>query len=113
MLAGCAAWGGGTEGARNSWNGARYQDVASQWGAPARSAALADGLVAYTWVSPATLIGIFGGSVGYGAGATIPLPGMGGDPDKQCIRTLTFRDGYVIRQEWAGPDSICSPYKRR
>ena len=117
LLAGCAAWGGGTEGAQNSWNGARYDDVASQWGASTRSAALADGQVAHTWVSSTArhggLFGIFGGSGGVGAGVAFPLPGMGGGEQMQCERTLTFKDGYVVRQAWYGPDDICSPFKRR
>ena len=113
LLAGCAAWGGGAEGARKSWDGARYEDVASQWGAPARSAKLPDGQVAHTWISPTASFGLFGGSGGSGAGASFPLPGMGSDPQKQCERTLTIKDGYVIQQAWAGPDNICSPFKKR
>jgi len=113
LLAGCAAWGGGTEGARKSWDGARYEDVASQWGAHTRSAKLPDGQIAHTWVSPTARVGIFGGSGGGGAAASFPLPGMGSDPQKQCERTLTFKDGYVIQQAWAGTDEFCSPFKKR
>jgi hypothetical protein len=113
LLAACAAWGGGTEGARKSWDGARYEDVASQWGAPARSAKLPDGQLVHTWVSPTARVGIFGGSGGGGAAASFPLPGMGSDPQKQCERTLTIKDGYVIQQVWAGTDEFCSPFKKR
>lgn len=113
LLAGCAAWGGGTEGAINSWNGAPYQDVASQWGAPTRSATPADGQVVRTWVSPSARFGVFGGPGGGGAAASFSLPGMGFNPERQCERNLTFKDDYVIRQTWQGTDVICSPFKRR
>lgn len=113
LLAGCADWGGGTAGAIDSWRGARYAEVEAQWGAPKSSVTTADGQIAYTWMTPATRFGIFAGSGGVGVATTFPLPGMGGDPLRQCERTLTFKDGYVIQQAWLGPNAMCSPYKRR
>lgn len=112
-LAGCAEWGGGTTGAINSWNGARYEEVAAQWGTPTRSGSAEGGAVTHTWLSPYVRFGIFGGNAGSGVAASFPLPGMGPDPAHVCERTLTFRDGRVVHQEWNGPDTICAPYKRR
>ena len=114
LLAGCAALGGGVEGAQKSWEGARYHDVVAQWGKPDRSAAPADGQVAHTWISPTSGVGAFGGSGGAGVGATFSFSTAGGgDPQKRCERILTFRDGYVTRQEWNGTAEFCSPFKRR
>jgi hypothetical protein len=114
FLAGCAALGGGVEGARLSWESASYQDLVAQWGKPNRSAALEDGGIVHTWISPTSGVGAFVGSGGAGVGGTFSFSTTGGgDPQKRCERILTFKEGYVIRQEWHGTAEFCSPFKRR
>src|SRR5437879_3519723 len=67
--------------ARDSWQGASYEDVLRVWGAPARSTTTADGRYWYTWVTessvqPSSSVGIGiggmriggGGSTGVGVG---------------------------------------------
>jgi hypothetical protein len=118
LLAGCATTGDVIK-ARDSWNGAHYDDVVSRWGAPNRSTTLADGRLVATWVAEGAssgfpgAIGVFGGSGGGGIGATIGLPGMGGGGELQrCERTLTFRNGRVAEQSWIGHPALCSAYPK-
>ncbi len=67
LLAGCAAPGGELTEARDSWDGAAYDEVVLRWGTPARSAKLSDGRDVYTWVSDS--VGSRGSSsVGFGIG---------------------------------------------
>jgi hypothetical protein len=118
LLAGCATLGGDIDAARNSWHGARYDDVVAKWGAPARQATLSDGRDVYTWestgsggvLSPGS-VGIFGGS-GVGVGVVLGLPGMGGGDPQRCERTLTFSGGRVVQQTWLGPPAFCSTFRR-
>lgn len=119
LLAGCATLGGDIEGAKNSWYGARYEEVVSRWGAPARHTTLSEGRDVYTWVSEGTgsgghpaSVGVFGGSGGAGAGAVVTLPGTGGAELQRCERTLTFKDGRVVRQLWQGQAAFCSSFRR-
>lgn len=110
--------GGDIEGARSSWQGARYEEVVSRWGAPTRSATLADGRQVHTWVteggygssSPAA-VSIFGGSGGAGAGTSVIIGGGGGEPQR-CERTLTFQSGQVVEQAWRGKAAFCSSFRR-
>lgn len=113
LLAGCAS----IEKAKNSWQGAHYDEVISRWGAPYRSTKLADGSPVHTWVAeggysggPASSVGVFGGSGGIGVGTSI-LFGGGGAPQR-CERTLVFRNDRVVDQTWIGEPSLCSTFSR-
>jgi hypothetical protein len=124
LLAACAT----TEKAKESWVGATYDDAVRAWGAPARSGKLADGTEVHTWVSegaPAYRggssvgfgIGGWGGrgggsAVGVGVGVSAPIGQGSVSPPSRCERTLSFRDGRLVQQEWIGPDEICSEYGR-
>lgn len=124
VLAACAT----TEGAKKSWVGASYDELVRAWGAPTRSAKLADGADVHTWVSqgapvvrsgPTVGFGVgsvgFGGggrSTGVGVGASVPVGGSTASPPGSCERTLTFRDGKLIEQSWIGPDELCSVFTR-
>ena len=121
MLAGCASTPQGDVGsARDSWQGAAYEDVVRSWGAPARSTRLPDGRDAHTWVSETVSsrgsfwpsIGIFGGSggVGFGTGVTMG-PGGYGELER-CERTLFFEGGRVVDQSWQGPADFCASFRR-
>src|SRR6185436_11814685 len=99
LLAGCAATGGDIQGARDSWNGAGYDEVVSRWGAPNRHTTMSDGGYVYTWESEGTSssgrivpsVGLFGGSgggVAFGTGVTF---GGGGGDLVRCERTLIFK----------------------
>ena len=117
LLAGCATL-ADVDRARDSWNGARYDDVVARWGPPNRSATLADGRQVSTWVAESAsggipgVIGVFGGSGGSGVGATIGLPGMGGGEPQRCERTLTFRNDRVVEQSWLGHPALCRAFKK-
>lgn len=121
LVGGCAGMGGDLKPARDSWQGAAYDDVVKRWGAPARGTTLTDGAQVHSWVSeaytrrsgPAIGVGIFGGggSVGGGVGASFPFGGGGGDAVR-CERTLTFRDGKVTDQDWTGPLEYCNTFGR-
>ena len=117
LLAGCATL-ADVDKAKDSWHGARYDDVVSRWGPPNRSATLADGREISTWVAEGVsggfpgVIGVYGGSGGGGIGATIGLPGMGGGEPQRCERTLTFRNGRVTEQSWLGHPALCSAFRK-
>jgi hypothetical protein len=119
LVAACAS----TEKARESWNGATYDDFVRAWGQPQRSGKLSDGSEVHTWLSqgapvyrsgPSVGIGTGvhrgGGSVGVGVG--FPIGGGSVSPPAACERTLTFRDGRLVEQSWIGPDEICAEYAR-
>ena len=110
LLAGCAALEQDLAPARNSWQGASYDEVARSWGAPARS----DGQT-HTWVSEgyrrvAPSVGIVVGSGGSGIFGSIPF-GNTGEPVR-CDRTMVFRDGAVAEQSWRGPADYCKTFTR-
>jgi hypothetical protein len=109
--------------ARNSWQGATYEDVLRAWGAPARSTTTADGRYWYTWVTesnaqPSSSVGIGirgmriggGGSTGVGVGMSTPVGSP--EPPARCERTLVFDQGRVVDQSWVGPPSMCKEFKR-
>lgn len=119
LLAACAS----TEKARDSWSGASYDDVVRTWGPPARSGKLGDGADVHTWVSeagptvrsgPSIGIGGFGGRGGSGVGVGVGIPIGSGSPTPpaRCERTLTFRDGRLVEQNWIGADEVCAEYTR-
>ena len=119
LIAGCATL-ADIEPAKNSWQGASYDEVVARWGVPSRQTTLSDGSQVYTWVTerggggfPAS-VGIFGGSGGGGIGATIGLPGMGmgGGEPQRCERTLTFKGGRVVQQLWQGHPGFCSTFTK-
>ncbi len=121
LLAGCATSGAEMDAARNSWLGARYDDVVLSWGAPMRSTPLSDRRLAYTWVSDRASsggtifpsVGIFGGSGGVGVGVGVGGAMGGGGEFVRCERTLVFRDASVVEQTWYGPTGYCSTFRRR
>ena len=109
--------------ARNSWQGASYDDVVARWGAPTREATLSNNRVARTWVAetaggggvPGT-VGVYGGSYGGGGvGIQLGLPGSGGyGGPKRCERTLVFGAGNtIVEQSWLGDPGLCSAFKRQ
>jgi hypothetical protein len=123
LLAACAT----TEKAKETWLGASYDETVRAWGPPARSGKLADGADVHTWVSEAgptyrsgpTIgfgIGGFGGggrtSTGVGVGASVPIGQGSATPPSSCERTMTFRDGRLVEQNWIGPDEVCSVFGR-
>ena len=106
LLAGCAAPGGELAEARDSWDGATYDEVVLRWGTPARSTKLSDGRDVYTWVSDS--VGSRGSSsVGFGIGG-----GRGGGEPVRCERTLIFKAGRVDEQTWEGPAGYCRSFGR-
>lgn len=119
LLAGCATPDADMAGARGTWNGASYDEVVLQWGAPARSTKLTDGRDVYTWVSEGAAtrgsvypsIGISGGSGGIGIGTGVIFGAGGGEPVR-CERTLIFKDGRVGEQSWQGPAEFCNGFRR-
>ena len=121
LLAGCASTPtGDINAARDSWQGAGYDDVVRSWGAPVRSTRLTDGKDVYTWVSetvtshPAFFpsLGIFGGSGGVGFGTGVTMGGGGGGELTRCERTLIFQNGRVAEQTWNGPAGYCGSFRR-
>ncbi len=107
LAAGCATADPDLAAARDSWQGARYDDVVRAWGAPARSSRLADGRESHTWMSED--VGVIRGSGGAGGVGGI-LFGEAGDPAR-CDRTLVFSAGQVVEQKWLGPAAYCNRFK--
>ena len=123
VAAGCAT----IEEAKQSWVGATYDDAVRAWGAPQRSGKLSDGAEVHTWVSesgpayrsgPTFGFGVGGvsgggrGGVGVGVGGSVPIGQGTVEPPARCERTLTFRDGRMVEQNWIGQDSVCTEYGR-
>ena len=120
LLAGCAALGGELTEARDSWDGATYDEVVLRWGTPARSTKLSDGRDVYTWVSDSVgsrgsssvgfgIGGGRGGGVGIGTGIMF---GSGGGEPVRCERSLIFKAGRVDEQTWQGPAEYCRTFGR-
>ena len=120
LLAGCAAPGAEVTEARDSWDGATYDEVVLRWGTPARSTKLSDGRDVYTWISDSVgsrgnssvgfgIGGGRGGGVGIGTGIMF---GSGGGESIRCERTLVFKDGRVDDQTWEGPAEYCRSFGR-
>jgi hypothetical protein len=120
LLAGCALWSSGNTAARDTWQGASYEEVVARWGAPVRSTSFNDGRLVYTWFSAGVAqrspvwpsIGVSAGSgmgvgigVGVSAGASREVP-------VSCERTLIFRDYRVVEQSWQGPADFCGEFRR-
>ncbi|HYL25537.1 MAG TPA: hypothetical protein VEV21_14195, partial [Burkholderiales bacterium] len=109
--------------ARNSWQGASYEDVLHAWGAPTRSTRTADGRDWHTWVTessaqPGSSVGIgvggvrIGGGGATGVGVGVGMPVGSPEPPARCERTLVFDNGRVVDQSWVGPPSMCAEFKR-
>jgi hypothetical protein len=121
LFAGCASTAPDTTvpAARDSWNGATYDEVVASWGVPARTTRLSDGRDAYTWVSETVAprgalwpsLGIFGGSGGFGVGTGVTV-GPGGGELQRCERTLFFQNSRVVDQTWQGPAEYCSTFRK-
>jgi hypothetical protein len=124
ILAGCATAGVEQQlgEARQSWEGATYDEVVARWGPPARSAKLAEDAEIHTWVSqeppvraygPAVGVGVFGGSGGgAGVGVGIGFPFGATVNRAACERTLTFKDGRLAEQQWTGDPAYCRYFRR-
>ena len=111
------------EQAKNSWQGATYEEVLRTWGAPARSTKTSDGRDWHTWVTesypqPSSSVGVgvggfrIGGSGGVGVGVGAGVPVGSPEPPARCERTLVFENGRTIEQYWVGPPSMCAELKR-
>jgi hypothetical protein len=119
LAAGCASFEREVTDAKASWLGATYDQVVLQWGTPVRSTSLTEGRDAYTWVSEGAVsrgalwpsIGIFGGSGGVGIGTGVTVAPGGGELAR-CERTLVFRNGRVVEQQWQGSAEYCSTFRR-
>jgi hypothetical protein len=119
VLAGCATESVDYAGTRSSWQGARYETVVAQWGAPASTDVLPDGRELHTWFSQTgdgggawyPSVGLFGGSRGVGVGTGVTL-GQGGGDYVRCERAFYFRDGRVVEQTWFGSSRYCSTFQR-
>jgi len=105
--AGCATGDPDLAAVRDSWQGARYDDVVRAWGAPSRSSRRADGRESHTWMSEDA--GVIGSSGGAGGAGGIVF-GPPGDPVR-CDRTLVFSAGQVVEQKWLGPAAYCNRFK--
>jgi hypothetical protein len=120
-LAACATPAAHVAQARQTWQGAAYEDVVRAWGVPARGTTLAEGREARTWVSEVNRsrgvlypsVGVFGGSgnvgVGVGVGASTPF----GQEIERCERTLVFAGDRVVEAgPWTGPETYCASFGR-
>ncbi len=124
VLAGCAT---GSleqelEQAKQSWQGATYDEVVARWGPPARGTPLAEGRATHTWISqeapvyssgPSVGVGVFGGSGGGGGvGVGIGFPFGSTVNPAACERNLTFMEGRLAEQHWIGDPGYCRYFKR-
>ena len=105
--------------ARESWDGARYEAVVAQWGAPQHQAMTPDGRTAYSWNSRSTgaarsgaapSFSVFGSS-GMGVGAGIGV-GSGGGDTLRCDRTVYVQNNIVVEQKWNGNPRYCRTFAR-
>jgi hypothetical protein len=121
MLASCAT-AQDVDRARDSWQGATYEDLLRAWGAPARSTTTTDGRYWYTWVTeshaqPSSSVGFglggfrIGGGGGTGVGVGVSTPVGSPEPPARCERTMVFQDARVVEQYWQGPPSMCADFK--
>jgi hypothetical protein len=122
LLASCAT-AQDVDRAKDSWQGATYEDVLRAWGAPVSSTTTTDGRYWYTWVTQSTVqpqssVGVglggfrIGGGGGTGVGVGVGMPVGSPQAPERCERTLVFSGGYVTEQHWNGPPSMCSEFKR-
>ena len=120
LVSGCATTPGDIQGARDSWQGATYDEVVTRWGAPHRHTTLSDGAYVYTWESESVSnrgriypsFGFFGGSGGVVAVGTGVSVAPGGGDLVRCDRTLIFRNARVAEQTWQGEPDFCASFRR-
>lgn len=121
LLTACAAPGADLAAARESWQGASYEDVVRAWGAPARSTTLPDGREAHTWANERVTsrgmvypsIGVFGGSGNVGVGVGVGTSAPFGQGVERCERTLIFWNDRVVDEgDWNGADTFCATFRR-
>jgi hypothetical protein len=123
LAVGACATAADVDRARNSWQGATYEEVLRVWGAPMASTTTSDGRYWYTWVTqsnvqPGSSVGFsiggmsIGGRSATGVGVGTSMPVGSASPPDRCERTLIFQDGRVVDQSWVGPPSMCSEFKR-
>jgi hypothetical protein len=102
--------------ARDSWQGARYDDVVKAWGPPDRSSTR-DGRETHTWVARDGLPtpGLHGGAVVSGGtgGAGGALFGPPSEQVAVCERILVFNGGRVAEQTWNGPPDFCTRFNKK
>jgi hypothetical protein len=121
LVGGCASLDRDFADEKESWQGADYDEVVTRWGQPTSGERLADGIERRTWVSegvswqpgPTVGLGVFGGGRGSGVGVGVNVPIGAPPPPVHCERTLYFRDGRVVDQEWNGPWDYCSSFSKR
>ena len=123
MLGACATPDPEVAKARESWRGATLDEVAAVWGMPARSTKEGD-QESHTWVTEDRIqrsggSGMFGGvsigsggRVGVGVGVGGAIFGPSGDLAR-CERTLVFKEGRVVAEDWKGDDELCRRFVRR
>src|SRR5438445_4286332 len=110
--------------ARDSWQGATYEDVLRAWGAPTRSTKTADGRDWHTWVTesyaqPGSSVGIgvggmrIGGGGGVGVGVGVGVPAGTPAPPPRCGGAQALERGKIVDQSWAGPPGLCDDVRRR
>jgi hypothetical protein len=125
VLTGCATLEEDLATARQSWEGAPYEQVVREWGAPARSTKLENGDAVHTWTSrtsyarpgPSIGVGVFGASGGRHSSSGVGI-GVGGPIGQsegavECERTLVFRESRVVEQTWRGVPEYCAGFRRR
>jgi hypothetical protein len=122
-LAACASMDPELTAARESWRGATYDEVLRLWGPPTRTVK-ASGQENHTWVTEDRIqrgggSGVYGGvGVGGGRGGVGVGVGVGGvifNPSGEtvrCDRTLVFREGRVVEQDWSGEPAFCKRFAR-
>jgi len=98
--------------ARDSWNGARYDDVLKAWGPPDASGTKG-GHESHTWVSREAPAAGFDGAVAVSGGAGGALFGPPTDSNAVCERILTFSGGRVTEQTWNGPPDFCKRFNKK
>lgn len=107
-------------GARQTWQGATYEEVQRAWGNPARSTTLPDGREERIWISEINRsrgviypsVGVFGGSGNVGVGVGVGTSAPFGSDLQRCERTVIFAGGRVEDQAWTGPDEYCATFRR-
>ncbi len=106
-LAACASLDADLRAARESWRGASYGEVIAAWGQPARSAR-----DSHTWLSEDRPPERGAVSPGAGTGGAIFGAGSQGAAVR-CNRTLAFRDGRAVDENWTGDPEFCKRFARR
>jgi hypothetical protein len=111
-LAGCASMDADYRAARESWQGATYEEVAAAWGPPTRTDR-AGPQGRHTW-STEDIVPVRPGSGVYGgAGGVVFGAGSPNEAEVRCDRKLVFRGGRVADATWTGDPAFCTRFARR